>query len=464
MTRTATATVTTYKDNADGHKKGDVGIIIPEDIALMLDDYLGKEQTGNCPDGEDFEKKKKARDLGGLSGSVCGAELTMMNNAIAGTMLTVMGTQIPPRIRGDAVRAMNQAIAFVRSHSGSLRMTADQAAKVAEFLYPLVWQKMVNGQALKGTNVIPQDSIDTDNDDECDKDKKHTATNCNVGCEAAGRLIECSTKCSRATACTSTSGSTTTTDFKPWTAIPYPLATATGKPRAECLDDKPSDFGMQYFTDEIYGGFCDKVSKDKKSETTVDKDGKTLNKRMPPPTHDPAQFTLKYEPNKDGGECRLKCDEAFELMRGSCGVQNNLNMGGKVDVGCGTYSYSLSRPEEPEPEPEPELKLSDRTCFDKWRHNDVPSYSEGSDWWERILSRSCDDHGDDAKVTPDKMVSSIPNGWLNNPFIWTGAVWIKGCEAEGDSQSLQQPLPNDSSVTCRSLILNNYLKCKSAPD
>ncbi|KAJ5084908.1 hypothetical protein NUU61_009487 [Penicillium alfredii] len=485
-TGTQTATVTTFKDSADGHKKGDVGIIIPEDLAKLLDDYLGKQQTGTCLDGQAFSKKDRRR-LSGLPGSVCGTELTMANNAMAGALLHVMATQAPPRIKGEAVRAMNQAIAFVRQHASILRMSSEQAVRVTEFLYPLVWQKMVNGKTIQGTNVIPEDAIDTDNSNEsCDEDKRHTETNCKVGCKLVGALGLCSTSCAETTACMSTTagyGSTTasitTTSIEPWTAI-KPISTGkTIQPHPSCELNAPSDFGAQYFTDKVYGGFCHKVGKDK-LEWTVDKDGKqiSLNKRTPPPTHDNAQFTLKFEPSDDG-QCDMSCDKAFSLMGATCSQQNNLAKGGSVDVTCGTYSFSLNRPPKKDGGdgdgggggggndggdgmPYAAMKLREQQCFDASDHNDVPSYSDDSDWWNSVLKKACDNYDDKTAITPDTDVRTYPAGLWEHPIITTGASWMTDCKLKGgNSQNFKQPLPDDSSVTCRSLILNNYLKCNN---
>lgn len=228
--------MTTYIAGATGHAKGDVGIIIPAQLAKDLNEHLQKESTANCVEAASFDRnfpndQKVKRQFSDLAETICGTETSLAVGAISVGFLQVMGTQVPPRIKGDAIRAMNMAVLYVRNSAALFALTTDQAKSLAEFIYPLVWLKMVFGTEIGEVNIIPADNVENNavaTATECTTTE--TATNCDVGCRFFGAIMGCSTACSETEACTATAGMILTTNIDPWTpvgrTITIPVATA----------------------------------------------------------------------------------------------------------------------------------------------------------------------------------------------------------------------------------------------
>lgn len=474
--------MTTYAAAASDHAKGDVGIIIPESLAQDLNNCLNKKSISDCEDGSSFKSQKLRLRSSGLSGTICGTESVLANGAIAAELLHVMGTQVAPRINArDAVRAMNTAITYLRENAAFFEVTAEQANRIVEFVYPLVWLKMVQNEDIKAINVIPSKDVDTDNSKTTKTDctSKTTATNCNVGCGFVGPILGCSTTCSESEACTSTTGTITTTEVVAWTPAMSRLAKLTPTPTPKCNVDDISGFPATLFKDGIYSKFCgDLKDTTKEQKWKVDSSGNQatdkrrgvemdLIKRTPPVSAKNYAYyytALQFKPKNDGGMCQQECSNAYALIaEGPCGrtasEMNIMASEGSVDVGCGTYSYSISGPAvtTTRTTAKPSPTLSGRNCHNKKEvKGDVHSEAQ------TFGAANCINYkGEDAILKKGK-----------SPVSWTqkdGGVrlqytvsWIDGCE--GDEQNWAHPHGDTRDTplgeTCYLYLWEDYDKCK----
>ncbi|PKY06642.1 hypothetical protein P168DRAFT_302942 [Aspergillus campestris IBT 28561] len=160
-TFTLTAQITTYTEAAAGHGPGDVGITIDPELAKQLDDSL-TDHPGDCLGGQRFATHHPHQRLTGLSGTICGLESTIANIALAAGVIPVLGAQPPPRIiRGDAERALAATKSFAGRHATALNVSPDGAGRLAEFLFPLVWLKVVEGRRVQGVNLVEASLVDS---------------------------------------------------------------------------------------------------------------------------------------------------------------------------------------------------------------------------------------------------------------------------------------------------------------
>lgn len=74
----------------------------------------------------------------------------------------MLGAQPPPRIiRGDAERALAAVKSFASRHATALNVSSDGAGRLAEFLFPLVWLKVVEGRRVQGVNLVEAGLVDS---------------------------------------------------------------------------------------------------------------------------------------------------------------------------------------------------------------------------------------------------------------------------------------------------------------
>lgn len=281
------------------------------------------------------------------------------------------------------------------------------------------------------------------------------------------------------------------------------------EPKIECpgdLTNVPSEF----FLDQTSKGFCEKVMEDLETSSGPDhydiKGQKipTLRRRSPPESIDnymDYRVSLHYD-NQDG-ECLVGeedlCRNAYEalvqspcmytrtlphplkymhdragiLTRTTTGGQNHGSAGDRmseeasIDVGCGTFKWFVKKPpgsapppqEDPPPEekPPPEISLGKQECHERHKHPDVLEDEQGqnSGWACNIKAK-----GKSMKAGDEKIL------WRNFPASGSGhhtfeISWIKDCDDRIKTQSLEFPLEGDDSLTCTSLMRDNYKKCKS---
>lgn len=227
---------------------------------------------------------------------------------------------------------------------------------------------------------------------------------------------------------------------------------------------------------DVYGKFCDAVSKDQKNklEWTTDASGtqKTRKlrsmKRTPPPNpnaYDSYSFDLKFEPSGDG-TCSKSCSDAYAYIANSnCGqqggTQNGMTAKGSLDVGCGTYSYEITGKDVPAVSGPPKPFLTAQYCFPDavfGDHGDIQP-----DFVNEYAGYACA-----GTALPDRKIKKgDPSTFIyfntttnNVPYVYS-AVWEDNCESSETEMSLWQPLPDDDKTTCTSMFTGDYKDCKS---
>lgn len=77
-------------------------------------------------------------------------------------VIPVMGDQPPPRIVwDDAERALATTKSFAGRHATALNVSPDGADRLAEFLFPLVWLKVVEGRRVQAMNLVEASLVDS---------------------------------------------------------------------------------------------------------------------------------------------------------------------------------------------------------------------------------------------------------------------------------------------------------------
>jgi hypothetical protein len=469
----SSATVTTYAAAGTDHAKGDMGIIIPKDLAKKLDDYLNKDSVKNCKTPDEF-KKKLQRRLGSLSAPICPTEMVAANEEIMNWAANIAPTDITAVFRNeDARRAMNTAIGFIRENAVLLALNSDQAETAATMLYYLVYVKTVYNEAISTVNIIRAADIKKGDKEQKTEtcSSKTTATNCDVGCEMAGNIIACETTCSETMACTKTTGTISTTKviaYTPPVAVDV-STTSTATPTPKCDMDKISKFPANLFKQGIYAKFCSDL-KDVKQEQkwTVDSAGTEtgkkrrdtgdgLEKRTPPASsknYPNYRTTLTFKPSKDGGKCDLDCSKAYSLIADSncgrtAGQQNIMASEGSVDVGCGTYSYSIKS--------ETDGKLKDRVCHARNEWGKFKDVHENELSWLAFGCLLYEDKEAIFKAGTKAIKNKSAYGSSKYQLIYS---WIDGCERP--EQDIRYPFGKDkkSEPNCQDLIYDDWKKCE----
>ncbi|RYP49893.1 hypothetical protein DL769_011025 [Monosporascus sp. CRB-8-3] len=258
------------------------------------------------------------------------------------------------------------------------------------------------------------------------------------------------------------------------------------EPTIECpggISNVPSEF----FLDKTSKGFCEEVMKDLGAEllpTAYDIDGnkipilklanqkaaeakRALLKRSPPENSDnylDYQFFLSYSP--EDGECLVPeedlCRNAWEpLVKSNCGnnhgsAGNRMFIDASIDVGCGKFTWHVEKPAEPLPAP----SLGNRDCHAEHSHYDVHDGQQDS--WSLSGCRMF--------AAGKTMKAGDPEIYWH-PVGFPGAdtdyhqnyeiSWIDGCQTSATEQSVEFPIEADQSISCASLMRENYLNCNN---
>ncbi|KAK2763394.1 hypothetical protein CKAH01_04988 [Colletotrichum kahawae] len=184
-----------------------------------------------------------------------------------------------------------------------------------------------------------------------------------------------------------------------------------------------------------------------------------LMRRTPPEKIENYQdytIFLSFLPLDD--ECQVDdkdvCRNAWDkLVKSNCG-SNHSSAGDRmfrkasIDVGCGKFPWEVEKMAEPAPKP----SLGKRECHDWYKHGDVHDYVQES--WSVL---GCKKHAKDKKMKEgdeDIYWHPLP-GYEPGNFRIT---WINGCKAASE-QSAEFPIEDDKSITCASIMRENYLSC-----
>ncbi|KAF4828739.1 hypothetical protein CGCTS75_v007235 [Colletotrichum tropicale] len=196
-------------------------------------------------------------------------------------------------------------------------------------------------------------------------------------------------------------------------------------------------------------------------------------RRTPPENIDNYQdytIFLSFLPLDD--ECQVDdedvCRSAWDkLVKSNCG-SNHGSAGDRmfrkasIDVGCGNFTWEVEKMAEPAPEPAPEPTpepapkptLGIRECNKQYEHLDVNG--EAQKRWSFI---GC---------SLDARNKKMKEG--DGDIHWYGRHapdrgnwrihWINGCK-EAVEQSAEFPIEGDKSITCESIMRDNYLSCNN---
>ncbi|RNJ53241.1 hypothetical protein D7B24_002088 [Verticillium nonalfalfae] len=202
---------------------------------------------------------------------------------------------------------------------------------------------------------------------------------------------------------------------------------------------------------------------------STDLTARWLGRRAPPTNPDnylDYRFFLSYTPG--GDDCLVPkedlCKNAYEaLVKSNCGT-NHGSVGdimfadSSIDVGCGKFAWKVEKMAEPEP-PEPELEVGERQCNDGYSHHDV--HNDQQKFWSETYCKWTAEgvtlkKGDD-KLKEMYMHPIGPYADLHQNF---NVSWVEGCE-HADGQKADFPIPGDDSVTCKSLMRDLYVECRT---
>ncbi|KAE9578237.1 hypothetical protein CGMCC3_g5865 [Colletotrichum fructicola] len=181
-------------------------------------------------------------------------------------------------------------------------------------------------------------------------------------------------------------------------------------------------------------------------------------RRTPPENIDNYQdytIFLSFLPLDD--ECQVDdqdvCRSAWErLVKSNCG-SNHGSAGDRmfrkasIDVGCGKFTWEVQKMAE-------KPSLGKRECHDWYKHSDV--HNNVQELWSVL---GCKDLAKDKKMRAgdeDVYWHPLP-GYEPGNFRIT---WIDGCKAASE-QSLEFPIADDKSITCASIMRENYLSCNN---
>jgi hypothetical protein len=232
-------------------------------------------------------------------------------------------------------------------------------------------------------------------------------------------------------------------------------------------------YGSSAGSTDVYGKFCDSVSKAQTKELTWVTDasgnekGKKLRimKRTPPPNpgaYDSYSFKLDFKPVAETS-CRSSCVDAFaKIATSPCGhqggEQNSMTAKGSLDVGCGTYSYEITNEDAPAVQEPSKPSLTTQYCFPSdafGDHGDVsPDFQEEYAGWACVGTalRSIKKDDPSTFINWNTTTNKVPYKY--------SVTWEPDCESSETEMNLYQPMPDDEDANCMSMMRNNYKNCK----
>ncbi|KUJ23964.1 uncharacterized protein LY89DRAFT_727016 [Mollisia scopiformis] len=173
--------------------------------------------------------------------------------------------------------------------------------------------------------------------------------------------------------------------------------------------------------------------------------------------------------------CALGCNSSYTQIITSCEFNSQLIYGsGSLQDTCGTFAISLSSAvlaptssttfAPPPPSPTPTLSppgLQDQECYEAdsfGKHSDIAGKVQSS-----YATTFCS--------TNDQTFTSgtAPVLWNAGSIIFRDGLtpyhytvsWLDGCMTTATQQSMDQPLAGDSTVTCVSLVKENWRNCNN---
>ncbi|KAI3395985.1 hypothetical protein diail_555 [Diaporthe ilicicola] len=99
------------------------------------------------------------------------------------------------------------------------------------------------------------------------------------------------------------------------------------------------------------------------------------------------------------------------------------------------------------------LKLGQQNCFERFNHKDVSAEHQ-----EDNIFRACQIAG---TIGPKDYGVSIKHPIFLGPTYRYNIHWIPGCVTTVPEQEIWGPIPGDTSVTCPSLLSNDFLACNN---
>ena len=124
--------VTTFASELGGHKKGDVLMTLPKELAGYIENFTEDySRSPDCKAGTSLNSnfQKRVDDVGV---ALCAARGVIINAVPGGALadLRVLQSQPLPFIGVDVVRALNAAMDFARQNAAMLRLDSVQAARL----------------------------------------------------------------------------------------------------------------------------------------------------------------------------------------------------------------------------------------------------------------------------------------------------------------------------------------------
>jgi hypothetical protein len=127
----------------------------------------------------------------------------------------------------------------------------------------------------------------------------------------------------------------------------------------------------------------------------------------------------------------------------------------QVDIECGTYSYQIKKNDPPPPPPQPPA-LQPQQCHGS---NDFGSHGDINGATQNVYTGfACAGSALKSMKAGDPPVI-FQTDQRNVPYHYQ-ISWIDDCKTTADSQNLYIPLASDTSVTCMTLLRQDYEKCK----
>lgn len=99
------------------------------------------------------------------------------------------------------------------------------------------------------------------------------------------------------------------------------------------------------------------------------------------------------------------------------------------------------------------LELGQQNCFDAFDHKDVNAEHQ-----EDRIYKACQNTGN---IGPDDAGISVKAPVMLGPTYRYNIHWISGCNTTQPDQGIWFPIPDDESVTCETLLSNDFVNCNN---